>query len=344
MHPSQNDNLGDIVHLISLKSNQQWMIQYQFCIIQSYMSFVQQIFCNEHPNEGYAMEEIYPAVVHANYFQFGSTSRITQPAVQSRMLLWCTEGKGEIVVNQTTYQFAKEDYLLLPWNRCITYKPDRQLPYATGGVHFIPDYSCSVPIQYDVAHSCDSPLYNLPERRDAKLFGCDGVMQGSFAGASSLKYLAEYIIEWFQRGKITDEEARSLGRLLVKELSYASQCCDSARVPARLSALLTHIKNNLSSKISMQDMADFAQCSPPTITRLFQNHMGTSPTQWVLKTRLEKAAYQLTITDLPVGEIGRHVGIDDPYYFSKRFKHTYGQTPTAYRNKVSMLGSYKAKG
>jgi AraC-like DNA-binding protein len=36
-------------------------------------------------------------------------------------------------------------------------------------------------------------------------------------------------------------------------------------------------------------------------------------------------------TTLAVGEIGRRVGMPDPFYFSRQFTHVHGLSPTAYR-------------
>ncbi len=44
----------------------------------------------------------------------------------------------------------------------------------------------------------------------------------------------------------------------------------------------------------------------------------------------------LATTHIPVGEIGKMVGIDDPYYFSRIFKRKYHMTPTRYRGMISL--------
>ncbi|MHB9035246.1 MAG: helix-turn-helix domain-containing protein [Armatimonadota bacterium] len=284
------------------------------------------------------MDKIFPAVVLANHFQFGSATRISYPSVQSRMLLWCKEGNGEAVINQATYRLLPDDYLVLPWNHSITYRPDKHSPFLVGGVHFIPNHSCDAPIWYDVAHSAGHPNWGLRERRDACLFGCDEVLHGSFAGDRSLEHLAEYIICWFLRGEKNDAEARWLGSLLVNELHYAAErsCIDKA-IPDCLNTLLLYMRNNLNCKYSVQDMAEMVYRSAPTVTRLFRRYLNSSPIEWLIQTRLERAANQLVTTDLPIGEIGKRVGIDDSYYFSKRFKQAYGLTPTSYRKKISML-------
>jgi AraC-like DNA-binding protein len=49
------------------------------------------------------------------------------------------------------------------------------------------------------------------------------------------------------------------------------------------------------------------------------------------------AARLLRESDLTVAEIGEQVGWPDPFHFSKMFKSTYAQSPTAYRQQGHVL-------
>jgi AraC-like DNA-binding protein len=71
--------------------------------------------------------------------------------------------------------------------------------------------------------------------------------------------------------------------------------------------------------------------------RLFRRHLGCTPLAYVQRTQMEHAARLLATTDLPAKEIGRQVGIGDPYYFSKLFRKVRGETATAYRHRAALL-------
>jgi AraC-like DNA-binding protein len=47
-----------------------------------------------------------------------------------------------------------------------------------------------------------------------------------------------------------------------------------------------------------------------------------------------EAARLLRFTDLTAQEIAQRVGYDDPLYFSRAFKRRYGESPSAYRERV----------
>jgi AraC-like DNA-binding protein len=46
---------------------------------------------------------------------------------------------------------------------------------------------------------------------------------------------------------------------------------------------------------------------------------------------MARAAELLTSTDVPVGEVGRRVGYRQASQFTKAFKRTYAETPSAFR-------------
>jgi len=66
--------------------------------------------------------------------------------------------------------------------------------------------------------------------------------------------------------------------------------------------------------------------------RSFKEITGFSPTQYIIRLRLEKACHLLSTTTLPVTEIAFHVGFDDSNYFARQFHNVIGLSPSHYRN------------
>jgi len=58
---------------------------------------------------------------------------------------------------------------------------------------------------------------------------------------------------------------------------------------------------------------------------------GFSPVEFVREVRFERAAEYFRETQLTVSEVSYRVGIEDPRYFSRCFKHKFGSTPSEYR-------------
>ncbi len=61
---------------------------------------------------------------------------------------------------------------------------------------------------------------------------------------------------------------------------------------------------------------------------------GLSTTEFVRSQRLKAAVELLTNSDINVSEVGYTVGFNDPSYFIKCFKESYGQTPAVFADKL----------
>lgn len=65
--------------------------------------------------------------------------------------------------------------------------------------------------------------------------------------------------------------------------------------------------------------------------RIFREHIGMPPNQFLIQCRLQYAAKLLISTHDPVGNIAETVGIGNMFYFSRLFKDKYQFSPLEYR-------------
>ncbi len=84
-------------------------------------------------------------------------------------------------------------------------------------------------------------------------------------------------------------------------------------------------------------LAAFLNCSLSTANRLCRANAGLSLLHWVRRQRLEQARLLLVGTRLPISEVGRRVGIENPFHFSKAFKQWLGESPRAYRRRTPLI-------
>ncbi|TQM11675.1 AraC family transcriptional regulator of arabinose operon [Pseudonocardia kunmingensis] len=124
----------------------------------------------------------------------------------------------------------------------------------------------------------------------------------------------------------------------VNALEEALLWCDTqnhlgARTDERVLRVLDHVDAHLAEPLDVARLAEVVHLSTSRLTRLFREHLGTSPQRYVEQQRLIRAKQLLDLTDRPVGVIAREVGWEDPLYFSQRFARFAGQSPTAYRNR-----------
>jgi AraC-like DNA-binding protein len=91
------------------------------------------------------------------------------------------------------------------------------------------------------------------------------------------------------------------------------------------------IRENLSRDITTSDVADHLGLNRSYFYKIFTGACGKPPSRFITWYRLNTAWHLLHYTDMPIAEISRHVGYNDPAYFTRCFSACYGQPPNAAR-------------
>lgn len=94
----------------------------------------------------------------------------------------------------------------------------------------------------------------------------------------------------------------------------------------------SYIDENLHRDVSLQSIADFLDLHPAYVSRIYKLETGENLSAYILKRRMERAAYLLRSTDLKILEISTEIGYPNPAYFIKVFKTVFGMTPVEYRS------------
>lgn len=277
----------------------------------------------------------FPLVAAASHTQFGPGGVLAFPSVQSRMVLGCHEGSGSVVLDGTEHPLRRGLVYLLPWGHAITYRADADDPFFVYGMHVIPSHVKDVPVELTVAHDPRHHLYRSPARSPGSPPAAGRtVVATDETQRPGLAMLVRYTISVFAAGP-TDEQARALGRLALDELDRppAVDVRENPAIPPDLRRLLRWIDTRLDEPLALRDLARFDGRGASTLTRMFGRHLGTSPMDWVLQARIDRARSMLASTDLGIAEVARANGIDDPYYFSRVFKARTGLAPRDWRRR-----------
>lgn len=94
---------------------------------------------------------------------------------------------------------------------------------------------------------------------------------------------------------------------------------------------LHYIKQNLSVKLSIAEIAENVFVSKSTLTKHFQKELGMSVNQYVTDTVMSEAGRMLLASNVSVLAVSEKLGFSDQFYFSRRFKEKYGVSPRDYR-------------
>ncbi|MGF1450458.1 MAG: helix-turn-helix domain-containing protein [Opitutales bacterium] len=73
------------------------------------------------------------------------------------------------------------------------------------------------------------------------------------------------------------------------------------------------------------------------IARSFRTYLGLTPTEWLLRERIQRACLLLSTTGLSVLEIALDCGFESPSYFHKCFQEQMHTTPLKYRKSLSRV-------
>ncbi|OAH50213.1 AraC family transcriptional regulator [Microbacterium oleivorans] len=98
-----------------------------------------------------------------------------------------------------------------------------------------------------------------------------------------------------------------------------------------LERALRYLEERVDGNVHVGELAAMVGVSPSHLAALFRDATGGGVIAHHLALKMARARHLLDTTDLPVAEVGRRVGVDDPFYFSRRFRLTHGVAPTAYR-------------
>jgi transcriptional regulator GlxA family with amidase domain len=101
-----------------------------------------------------------------------------------------------------------------------------------------------------------------------------------------------------------------------------------------ISLVQSWVRQNLSSDITVDRMAQLLQQSTRNFSRRFRQATTESPMAYVLRLRLERACDLLRDTNLTVAEVGELCGFHNHAYFGRCFRQKLALTPGDYRRVV----------
>ena len=99
----------------------------------------------------------------------------------------------------------------------------------------------------------------------------------------------------------------------------------------RLLKVIDYVKENVGKVIETETLANMVCLTKSHLERLFREKLGTSPLQYILRTKIQCAQRLLMTTNYSIQVIAHEVGFDDPSYFIRVFRQKIGFTPQDYR-------------
>lgn len=97
------------------------------------------------------------------------------------------------------------------------------------------------------------------------------------------------------------------------------------------------LQESIDASVNLEDVAKELPMGYSRFRKTFKAYTGTSPNQYLLNLRLDKAKELLVSTNLTVGEIAYQTGFESIFYFSRLFKQKNGNAPKFYRENAGTI-------
>ena len=107
-----------------------------------------------------------------------------------------------------------------------------------------------------------------------------------------------------------------------------------------------YIEQNIDSRITPADLSKAALFSPWYSYRLFQKHVGISPSSYIRRLRLAKAALRLKNDKTKIIDTAFEFGFENVDSFTRAFYREFGMNPSEYAKKpvpITLFVPYGAK-
>ncbi|MBK6355695.1 MAG: AraC family transcriptional regulator [Betaproteobacteria bacterium] len=100
----------------------------------------------------------------------------------------------------------------------------------------------------------------------------------------------------------------------------------------RFAKVLDHIESNLGETLSTELLSQVANFSKFHFHRQFAEYVGTSVGRYIQLLRLRQASYRLAFSRQDkIIDIALDAGFENPESFTRAFRNTFGQSPSAFR-------------
>jgi AraC-like DNA-binding protein len=123
--------------------------------------------------------------------------------------------------------------------------------------------------------------------------------------------------------RLMQTQARHL--LIGRSATYASS--------HRIAFAVQYIREHLHEDISIEDLCQKACLSRPHFFRCFKNELGFTPTDFINRSRIERAKQQLRQPGMSITDVCYAVGFNSLSYFNRVFKKITGLSPQQYQKK-----------
>ena len=123
--------------------------------------------------------------------------------------------------------------------------------------------------------------------------------------------------------------------MLLSSRQIPSDVSSTSDSDARIRKLLGYVFEHYGERISIENLAAYANMSQRECYRIFRERLHISPVEYINSYRIQIACQMLISSEKTITEIGQSCGLGSSSYFGKVFKAKMGYTPEHFRAKMA---------
>lgn len=248
--------------------------------------------------------------------------RIRKKGANQYIFIYCTKGKGEIILNRKKTLISPNQFFIIPKNTSHEYKANEIDPWSIYWFHFNGVIAPQLYNRYITTNSSNyknAPFSIKKIKLFEKIFSSFDrnylENQLEYSNLLSLNFISSFIYHDFELAiEMNNNNNNTLADSIKKDLL-----------------------NNLDKNFTLDEIASKFNYSKSYLHTKFKLDTGYPVLVFFNLKKIQKACEYLNYTDLSIKEISFKLGFDDPLYFSRVFKNFMGKSPRAYKKSQRKL-------
>lgn len=232
------------------------------------------------------------------------------------VFIYCFEGEGWFETNGIKQKVTANQFFILPKGKTHAYGTSQRKTWTIYWIHFDGDKAGFF------AEGFEKPVDISPEK-DSRIEDRLRMFEEIFStlrngySKSNLHYTTALFFHFLGSVKFIN--------------SFRAATVTEGQTRNAAENAIHFMRENISKRLSLKEIAQFAGLSPSHFTAVFRDTTGHTPLNYFMQLKTQEACHLLDFTNYKINQISQMTGYDDPLYFSRLFTKTMGISPSDYR-------------
>lgn len=272
--------------------------------------------------------------LYVDKYSFGASWAYSEEDLPYNLLRYIVGGQAEFVIDGKKVDVKEGQIVYVPMGCTLECKAmDKRFSFISirfttsvfyEGADFMQDYfgvARTICATSELKENFER-IYEWAHRKEpAKMFWIRGYLDLIIGGI----VMASREGEGQKIEDISDKKALELEKI------HQKICQSSKKSDPRIQFVIEHMILHAKETYTISQLSEMAGIAETTFRKLFKEQTGKAPNAFMRELKLTTAAKELLRSSDSVNSIAYEVGFEDPNYFSRMFKKTFGITPNQYR-------------